>query len=237
MAKSGRFRHYFLRGLAVLLPTVLTIWLILWGFNFINDKISVHIKRGIVLLIKLAGGSDEELAKFWVGTALSVAGFVIAVGIVYVVGAILASVLGKSIWRGVERLMMNTPLLKQIYPFFKQMTDFFLSQEDTKRMFSRVVAVEYPRKGVWSLGLVTGSGLKKVVDSVQKEFLTVFIATTPSPLTGFVIIVPKDEVIDLDMPIEQAFQFILSAGLITPETSAEGRNLTGAGRPGGVKKA
>lgn len=227
MAKSGRFRHYFLRGLAVLLPTVLTIWLILWGFNFINDKISIHIKRGIVLLIKLAGGSQEELAKFWVGTALSVAGFVIAVGIVYIVGAILASVIGRSIWRGVERLMMNTPILKQVYPFFKQMTDFFLSQEKSKKMFSRVVAVEYPRKGVWSLGLVTGSGLKKVVDRIQKEFLTVFIATTPSPLTGFVIIVPKDEVIDLDMPIEEAFQFIVSAGLIAPEISKGGKAIEG----------
>jgi uncharacterized membrane protein len=83
-------------------------------------------------------------------------------------------------------------------------------------MFTRVVAVEYPRKGVWSIGLVTGTGLKKIEENVEKEFLTVFIATTPSPLTGFLVIVPKDEVMDLDMPIEEAFQFIISAGVITP---------------------
>ena len=59
MAKTGRFRGYFLRGLAVLLPTVLTIWIILWGFDFINDKLSVHIKRGIILLIKSAGGTED----------------------------------------------------------------------------------------------------------------------------------------------------------------------------------
>jgi uncharacterized membrane protein len=230
MAKAGRFRGYFLRGLAVLLPTVLTIWLILWGFSFINDKISVHIKRAIVLIIKLAGGSEDVLKEFWVGVALSVAGFLIAVGFVYVVGAILASVLGKTMWREMERLIMKMPLLRQVYPFFKQMTDFFFNQEKSKKMFSQVVAVEYPRKGIWSLGLVTGAGLKKIVENQEKEFLTVFIATTPSPLTGFVIIVPKDDTIDLDMPIEQAFQFIISAGLITPESRVQVEG------PGGPRK-
>jgi uncharacterized membrane protein len=66
------------------------------------------------------------------------------------------------------------------------------------------------------VGLVTGSGLKKVVENIEKEFWTIFIATTPSPLTGFVIMVPKDEVIDLDMSLEDAFKFIVSAGLIAP---------------------
>jgi uncharacterized membrane protein len=221
MAKMGRFKSYFLRGLAVLLPTVLTIWIFIWGYHFINDTISVYIKRGIVYVIKLAGGSEEELGKFWVDGFLSAAGFLIALGIVIAVGAFLASVLGRTIWRLVERLMMNTPLLKQVYPFFKQITDFFLSQEDTKKMFSRVVAVEYPRKGVWSVGLVTGTGLKKIIESSEKEFLTVFIATTPSPLTGFVVIVPKEEVLDLDMTIEEAFRFLISAGLITPGSSGK----------------
>jgi uncharacterized membrane protein len=213
---KGKFRGYFLRGLAVVLPTVLTIWLILWGFNFINDKISVHIKRMIAFGIKQAGGSQESLSNFWISTALSILGFIIALGIVYAIGVILASVLGKTLWRQIERFIMNTPLLKQVYPFFKQITDVFLSQEETKKIFSRVVAVEYPRKGIWSVGLVTGSGLKKIVENAEKEFLTVFIATTPSPLTGFMIIVPKDETLELDMSLDEAFRFIVSAGLILP---------------------
>lgn len=216
MSKSGRFRSYFLRGLAVLLPTVLTIWLILWGFNFINDKISVHIKRGIVLLIKLAGGSEEELAKFWVSWILSVAGFVIALGIVFILGVFLASVVGRSIWRGVERLMMNTPILKQIYPYVKQVTDFFFTQEEAKKMFSKVVAFEYPRKGIWSIGYVTGSGLKKIVEGQEKEFVTILIPTAPTPLSGFVIMVPKEDTIELDMTIEEALRFIISVGVIVP---------------------
>jgi uncharacterized membrane protein len=215
MAKR-RFRGYFLRGLAVVLPTVLTIWLILWGFNFINDKISVHIKKLIVFGIKQAGGSQESLSNFGISTALSILGFIIALGIIYAIGVILASVLGKTIWKQVERFIMNTPLLKQVYPFFKQITDVFLSQEETKKMFSRVVAAEYPRKGIWSMGFVTGSGLKKISQNQEKEYLSIFIPTAPSPLTGFVIFVPKEEVIELDMPIDDAFRFLVSAGLIVP---------------------
>ena len=215
MAK-GRFRGYFLRGLGVLLPTVLTIWLILWGFNFINDKISVHIKHLIIFGIKLAGGSEATLANFWISWFLSIAGFLIALGIVYIVGIMFASVLGRGIWQYIERLMANIPLLKQIYPYIKQMTDFFFKQEETKKIFSRVVAVEYPRKGIWSVGYVTGSGIKKIVEGQNKEFVTVLIPTAPTPFGGFLIIVPKEEVVDLDMSIEEALRFILSAGVIIP---------------------
>jgi uncharacterized membrane protein len=230
MAKMGRFKRYFLRGLAVLLPTVLTIWIFIWGYNFISDTISVYIKRGIVYVIKLAGGSDEELAKLWVNTILSVAGFVIAVGIVCVVGMVLASVLGRSIWRGIERLMMNTPLLKQVYPYVKQVTDFFFTQEEAKKMFSKVVAFEYPRKGIWSIGYVTGSGLRKIVEGVEKEFVTILIPTAPTPLSGFVIMVPKEDTIELDMTIEEALRFIISVGVIVPGGQEGTKSLEGKTR-------
>ncbi len=135
---------------------------------------------------------------------------------VFIVGALLASVVGKAIWRMIEGFIMNTPLLRRVYPYVKQITDFFLTREEKKEMFSRVVAVEYPRKGIWSMGMVTGSGLKKVVDSVEKEFLTILIPTSPTPFTGFVIMVPKEQTIELDMTIEEALRFALSAGVIAP---------------------
>jgi len=223
MAK-GQFRGYFLRGLGVVLPTVLTIWLILWGFNFINDTISSPIKRMIIFGIKLAGGSEASLATTWISWFLSIAGFLIALGVVYLVGVMFASVMGRSIGHYIERLMMNIPLLKQIYPYIKQITDFFFKQEETKKIFSRVVAVEYPRKGIWSVGYVTGSGIKKFVEGHNREFVTVLIPTAPTPLSGFLIIVPKEDVIDLDMSIEEALRFIISAGVIAPgaaETPAQ----------------
>ena len=213
---TGRFKSYFLRGLAVLLPTIVTIWIFVWGYRFINDTISVHIKGGLEQLIVLAGGSKEELGKFWIDGGLSIAGFLIALIGVCILGAILASVVGKTLWRMVEKFIMNTPFLRQVYPYVKQITDFLLTQEEQKKMFSRVVAVEYPREGIWSMGMVTGSGLKKVADNMQKEILTILIPTSPTPFTGFVIMVPKEQTIDLDMTVEEALRFAVSAGVIAP---------------------
>lgn len=206
-----------------MLPTVLTIWIFIWGYHFISETISAHIKRGIALLIKLAGGSEEMLKNYWIDSGLSLVGFLIALGLVYVMGMLLASVIGRALWRQIENFIMRTPLLNQVYPHIKQITDFFFKQEEAKKLFSKVVAVEYPRKGVWSVGLVTGTGLNKIIERSGKELLTVFIATTPSPITGFVTIVPKEDVVDLDMTIEEAFRFIISAGLIAPGTSESGK--------------
>jgi uncharacterized membrane protein len=116
----------------------------------------------------------------------------------------------------VENFIMNTPLLRRVYPYIKQITDFVLTQEEQKKMFSRVVAVEYPRKGIWSIGFVTGSGIQRVIDNVKKEFLTVLIPTSPTPFTGFVIMVPRKQTIEMNMTIEEALRFTVSAGVIAP---------------------
>ena len=216
---AGRFKRYFLRGLAVLLPTIVTIGIFVWGYKFIQDNISRHIADGLNrLLVFIAGEAfvAEYLDGRAMGVALSAAGFLVALFIVFMVGALLASVVGRSLWRMVEKFIMNTPFLRQVYPYVKQITDFFLTREEKKDMFSKVVAVEYPRKGIWSVGFVTGSGLEKVVNNVRKEFLTVLIPTSPTPFTGFVIMVPKKQTIDLDMTIEEALRFTVSGGVIAP---------------------
>jgi uncharacterized membrane protein len=219
MSVTRHFKSYFLRGLAVLLPTILTIWIFIWGYRFIEENISIHIRNGLYWLIKATAGETfvkEHLDQRAMGIALSVAGFLVAVFAVCIVGVLLASVVGKSLWRMIEKFIMNTPFLRQVYPYVKQVTDFLLTQEEKKKMFSRVVAVEYPRKGIWSMGMVTGSGIKKIVDKVEKEFLTILIPTSPTPFTGFVIMVPKEQTIDLDMTIEEALRFAVSAGVIAP---------------------
>jgi uncharacterized membrane protein len=262
MSVAKRFKGYFLHGLAVLLPSILTIWLFVWGYNFLQNNISKHINGALVHIIALATQENVEisendikgyllekypelknnpeelemraklpenepktriwkietkLGQFWVEGHGSIVGFIIALVLVCSVGALLASYMGKTLWRMTENFIMNTPVLKRIYPYVKQVTDFFLTQEDSKKkMFSRVVAVEYPRKGIWSLGFVTGSGFRNVVNNFRREYLTVFIPTTPTPVTGFVVTVPKKLTIDLDMTIEEALRFIISGGVIAP---------------------
>jgi uncharacterized membrane protein len=218
MSLSRRFRNYFLRGLAVLLPTVLTIWVFVLGYGFIQVNLGSHLKKGLEWLMRIIAGPDfvKNLAPYWWNVALSAGSFLIALLIVCLVGALLASVVGRSLWRMVENFIMNTPLLRRVYPYIKQITDFVLTQEEQKKMFSRVVAVEYPRKGIWSIGFVTGSGIQKVVDNVKKEFLTVLIPTSPTPFTGFVIMVPKKQTIEMNMTVEEALRFTVSAGVIAP---------------------
>ena len=226
MSITRRFKSYFLRGLAVLLPTILTIWICIWIYKFIQAKISIHVNRALVHLVILVQGeggiSKENLTKIFVeGAAGSVIGFLIAVLIICLFGALLASVVGRAVWRIIEEFIINTPFLRRVYPYVKQITDFVLTPEEQAKLFSRVVAVEYPRKGIWSIGFVTGSGLKKVVENnVEKEFLTILVPNSPTPVTGYVIMIPKEQTIALDMTIEEAFRFIISAGVVSPRNHA-----------------
>jgi len=278
MSVTRRFKGYFLHGLAILLPSILTIWLFVWGYTFIQTNISIHINRGLVHIIALIANerveitdkeisaylleikpeledNDQELAihikrpdiqrkariaqlkknlaKTWIDGPGSITGFLVAVIGVCVIGALLASYVGRSLWRTIEKFIMNTPFLRNVFPYVKQVTDFLLTNEEQKKLFSRVVAVEYPRKGIWSVGLVTGSGLEKVVNTVKREFLTVIIPTSPTPFTGFVITVQKKQTIDLDMTIEEALRFIVSGGVITPGSEHVVKALPKAGEDEG----
>ena len=249
------FRTYFFRGLAALLPTILTIWIFIQCYEFVKNNISNHINRGVVNLLvstidwyppitdeqkreyakKLEPGlrtdkkaleariEDEDIIQgtrleiasgYWVTGPWQITGFIIALLGVVFIGAFLASVAGRTLWRIFERTLMNIPVVKKVYPYIKQITDFMLTRKELS--FSKVVAIQYPRRGVWSVAMVTGSGLKKVVGSVEKDFLTVFVPTSPTPFTGYVIMTPKDETIELDMTIEEALRFTISGGVITP---------------------
>ena len=226
------FRTYFFRGLAALLPTILTIWIFIQCYLFLKNNISNHINHGVVNLlvatidwyppidtdkkIEYAKALEPELratpgaledriedediilgtrlavaSKYWVTGPGQIAGFILALLGVVFIGAFLASVAGKTLWRMFERALMNIPVVKKIYPYIKQITDFMLTRKALS--FSKVVAIQYPRKGVWSVAMVTGTGLKKVVGSVKKDFLTVFVPTSPTPFTGYVIMTPKEE--------------------------------------------
>jgi len=223
MGVTRRLKSYFLRGLAVLLPTILTIWIFGWAYKFIQENISVYINRGLVWLIVRVQGEggipEKKLAEILVeGTAGSVIGFFVGLIVVCLVGALLASVAGKAIWQLSESFIMTVPVLKRIYPYVKQVTDFVLTPQEQRKLFSRVVAVEYPRNGMWSIGFVTGSRHIKVAENVEKEFLIIMIPTAPTPVTGYVIMVPKEQTMTLDVTVEEAFRFIISAGVVAPDS-------------------
>ena len=267
------FRRFFLRGLAALVPTLLTLAILVWAYNFVNDYVGVYITHGLLTLcqsIREAPADwvvreDEDPLKYgkpideWdshgdrltieykainnlvlvrrdVPAAtrekalsarnealwqiafkkyrLHLLGFLIAIVLVYFVGFFLASFIGRTSWRATEGLLVRVPLVGAIYPNVKQVTDFLLS--DRKVEYSGVVAVQYPRKGLWSVGLRTGAPMERVQRVATEDLVTVFIPSSPTPVTGYVIQVPKSEVIDLNMTIDEALRFTISAGVIKP---------------------
>lgn len=150
-------------------------------------------------------------------------GFLLGIVLVYFVGLFLASFIGRTSWRAAEGLLFRIPLIRAIYPNVKQVTDFLLTERSVG--FSRVVAVEYPRKGVWALGLSTGGPMQQVQALVSDELVTVFIPSSPTPVTGYVIQVPRKDVIELNMSIDEGLRFTISGGVIKPEATLPERRV------------
>ena len=214
------FRRRFSGGLAAILPTVLTIALVLWLFQTIDRHIGRHINtwaKGLATwLWNLEKGTANEI---WGQYHLNVIGFLLAIVLVYIVGLFVASFIGRTVWRSIERLLSRLPLIRQVYPSIKQVTDFLILS-DGKPKFSRVVAVMYPRKGIWSVGLVTSPGMRSLQEKASVELLTIFIPSSPTPVTGYTITVRRDEVIDLPFSIDEALRFTISGGVIVPPNEA-----------------
>jgi len=167
MGVTRRFKSYFLRGLAVLLPTILTIWIFVWAYTFIQEKIGIHINRGLVWLIVRVqaerGIPKEELKQeltdiFVEGAAGSMVGFLIALVAVWVVGVLLASVIGKTLWRVIENFIMNAPFLRRVYPYVKQVTDFVLTPEEQEKLF-----VKFYRAQNEQTASIEGTGLGLII--------------------------------------------------------------------------
>ncbi len=267
------FRRFFLRGLAALVPTLLTFAILVWAYTFVNNYVGVYITKGMLALCQVIsdapaawvvhededsitygtpidewdrwgerltieykainnpilqrqGIPEEVLEKansarnraLWEIASrkfkLHLVGFLIAIILVYFVGFFLASFIGRTSWRAAERVLGRMPVIRAIYPNVKQVTDFLLS--DREVAYSGVVAVEYPRRGVWSLALRTGGPIKRVQDAADDELVTVFVPSSPTPITGYVVQVPHKDVIELNMTIDEALRFTISGGVIKP---------------------
>lgn len=147
--------------------------------------------------------------------------------VLYFLGKLMAAEVGRLVWTQFEGAMIRLPLIRTIYSAAKQVSDFLLSRP--RITASRVVAVEWPRKGSWALGFVTSEGMRDVQDAAGEPILTVLVATSPMPMTGFTVQVRKSETIDLGISLEEAVQFILSCGVVVPSTQAIPRPVSATG--------
>jgi uncharacterized membrane protein len=233
------FRRFFLRGLAAVLPTLITLWLLVWAWNFLWEALGQHIVWGFRWTWLSLGGwwiipreppahIHAVLDEQYLGTR--VLGVGLAVLLVYVVGVFVGNFIGRQFWRVAELAVMRIPLVRAIYPSVKQVTDWLLSEHTPQFQGSRVVAVQPHAKGIWSVGLLTGAGLGPLRDAVGHEMVTVFVPSSPTAFSGYVLVVPRDSIIELPMSVEEAMRLLISGGVITPP-SRDPQQLTKATPP------
>lgn len=139
---------------------------------------------------------------------------VVFVGLLYLLGKFLAAGVGRMFWMSIEAVIHRLPVVRNVYSSVKQVTDFVFSEREIE--YTRVVAVEYPRKGMWSVGFVTGESMLDIRSAANEPVLSVLMPTSPMPATGFTITVRKSEAVDLDITIDQAIQFVVSCGVVVP---------------------
>ena len=149
----------------------------------------------------------------------------IFLAVMYLVGKLLAARIGRFLWVAFESLINRLPIIRNVYSSVKQVTDFAFSETDVQ--FKGVVAVEYPRKGIWSIGFVTGESFLDIRKAVGEPVLSVLMPTSPMPATGFTITIPKSETIDLNISIDQAIQYCVSCGVVVPEHQSARSSIEG----------
>jgi uncharacterized membrane protein len=222
------FRRFFVRGLAAVLPTLITLWLLLWAWNFLWESLGRHIiwlVKWIWLELVQAGvfrfQPSGYIGRYWdpdlYPFRTHLLGVTLAILLVYFVGVVVGNLIGRAAWGMIERGVMRIPLVRAIYPAVKQITDFVLEDNSARLQGSRVVAVQPHEQGIWSIGMITGWANWPLDRDRPQEMVTVFVPSTPTAFTGYVLVVPRSRVVELPMTVEEALRLLVSGGVITPE--------------------
>jgi len=200
-----RLRRYLVAGLLVWLPLGVTIFLfrILIG---LMDKSLVLIPRQY---------HPEEL----LGTSIPGLGVILTILLLLLTGVLAANFVGRSIVGGWESLLERIPVVRSIYSAAKNFTEIVFS--DSGKAFKKVLLVEYPRKGIYTLTFQTATNLGEVQGRTGEDVVCCFVPTTPNPTSGFIIIVPKTDVIELDMSVDEAARLVMSLGVVIPTWSKQ----------------
>lgn len=198
----GRLRSWFFTGLLVTAPVLLTVYITWAAIKLIDGQVA-----GLV-----PGFSELRFAN------VPGVGLVIGVLLITVIGALAAGFLGRWIIRLGESILNRMPVVRSIYGASKQILETVISTQSDA--FREVVLVEYPRKGLWVIGFVTGGTKGEVARRIDIDMVNVFVPTTPNPTSGFLLFCPRKDVIFMEMSVEEAVKLVVSGGIVTPPDKA-----------------
>ncbi|MCB9880635.1 MAG: DUF502 domain-containing protein [Planctomycetes bacterium] len=260
-------KRFFMGGLSALLPTILTLWVVVALVGFIGDYVASPMTRLVhwSLVTNRIGQDilesttpiqvfderfvdpkaldDGETAATAIAASKRASGFLLdlskldqpklyaaladrippsfglAIGfvLIFLAGCLFRGVAGRWLFGRAERLLFSFPLVKSIYPWAKQIVEFFCKDKQTVREFQTVVAVPYPRPGMFTLGFVTNDGLQSLNAQTDGEYIAVFLPSSPTPMTGYICFVDKREIVPLALSFDQVMGLLVSGGVIVPD--------------------
>lgn len=193
-------RRYLVAGILVWLPIGITILLV---------RVLIGLMDRTLVLVPMRYRPEE-----WLGFAIPGLGLVLTLAILLVTGVLAANFVGRRLVAFWERMLERIPVVRSVYSASKNFAEIVFSESD--QSFKKVLLIEYPRKGLYGLAFQTATNLGEIQSKVDQDLVCTFVPTTPNPTSGFIIILPRKDVIELDMEIDEALKMIISLGVVVP---------------------
>lgn len=194
-------RNYLIAGLLIWIPIMVTVWVVRFVGRILDQS----------LLLLPPSWRPEAIF----GTYVPGVGIVLSLLLLLLTGVLVRNLFGRQIVAGAENLIRRIPVVGPVYSGAKTFSETVLT--DQGKSFKQVVMVEFPRKGVFSIGFITADDLEEAQAKTAQDVTCVFVPTTPNPTTGFIILVPRDEVVRMDMTVDEAFKMLLTLGVVVPK--------------------
>ncbi len=203
-AIGKRIRGYFFAGLLVLIPLVLTVYVVWQLFINLDGLLNQYVSRGIYRAIGI------ESQEYYIPGL----GLLAMVILIFVVGFVAKNYFGRKLIFLSDLLLSRIPVVRHIYGTFQQISQAFLS--DQSEVFKQAVLFEYPRKGIYSIGFMTQDTKGVVQENLDQDMVSIFLPTTPNPTSGYLLFVPKKDIQLLNVSVEEALKLVISGGAIVP---------------------
>jgi uncharacterized membrane protein len=194
-------KKYFITGLLIWIPIVVTIWVLKFIFDFLDQSL---------LLLPVAFQTES-----WLGVHIPGLGAILTVVVVFGTGFLATNFVGAQLLRWGHQLLNRIPVVNSIYSSVKQISDTLFSSSG--QAFRKALLVQWPHEGAWTIAFLTGTPGGDVVNHVPPDCLSVYVPTTPNPTGGYFVIVKRSDVIELDMTVDQALKYIISMGVVPPQ--------------------
>lgn len=209
---ARKFRNYLIGGLLVWIPIMITVWVV----RFLSGILDTS------LLLLPPAWRPENL----VGTYVPGVGIILSLLVLFLTGVLMKNLFGGRMVAGLESLVRRIPVVGAVYGGAKTFSETVLADKGKDSAFKQVVLVEFPRRGMFSIGFITAKDLEEVQARTAQDVTCVFVPTTPNPTTGFLVLTPREEVTHLDMTVDEAFKMLLTLGVVVPtwkQKPADGR--------------